>query len=91
MEISIKANEPRRMEIEFQDTDLTLPDLIAAELLKSGDVEFAGVSKDHPEIGKPLLVVVTKRKKAAEDLEAALEQLEESFSELRLKLQSKKR
>lgn len=45
MEIKVKANESKRLDIEFQDTDLTIPDLIATALLKISDVEFAGYQR----------------------------------------------
>lgn len=91
MEIKVKANEGKRLDIEFQTTDLTIPDLIATALLKISDVEFAGVSKDHPEIGKPVLVIKSKRKKPAEDLESAIESLQEDLADLTKQLSATKK
>ena len=90
MKISIIKSEPKELIIEFETTDLTLPDLIASDLLKNPDVEFAGVSKDHPKIGKPRLVVKTSKKKAAEVLEKSISGLEEVFTEIKDEFSKKK-
>jgi DNA-directed RNA polymerase subunit L len=90
MKISVTKNEPKELVIEFETTDLTLPDLIASELLKNPDVEFAGVSKDHPEIGKPKLVLKTSKKKAVEVLGKSIGNLEEVFTEIKSEVMKKR-
>jgi DNA-directed RNA polymerase subunit L len=89
MKIEIKKDEGKELDIEFDTPDLTIPDLIANELLTSDSVEFAGVSKDHPEVGKPLLVVKSK-KSAKSDLLKALQSIDEQFAELKTQLSKKK-
>lgn len=89
MKINVKKNESKELDIEFDTLDITIPDLIVNELLANDNVEFAGVSKDHPETGKPLLVVKSKRS-AKNDLLKALEGIDSEFTELREQL-SKKR
>ncbi len=90
MKLNIKKDESKELEIEFETSDLTLPDLIAAELGRNSDVAFAGVYKDHPEIGKPLLVLKTDKKKARDTLEKALDDIEEQLEELKDKIQKSK-
>ncbi|MDE1856717.1 MAG: hypothetical protein KGH98_01385 [Candidatus Micrarchaeota archaeon] len=89
-EMNIIKDEPKELRIEFQSGDLTVPDLIANELLKNDDVEFAGVTKDHPEVGKPVLVLKTGKKKAADVLSKTLEDLTEKFTKLEGELSKKK-
>ncbi len=81
--------ESKELVVEFQTHDLTIPDLIASELLESDSVEFAGVSKDHPETGNAVLVVKSS-KKAKEELLKAIESLDEQFAELKTQISKKK-
>ena len=56
---------------------------------QNDSVEFAGVMKDHPEIGKPLLVIKSKRS-AKSDLLKAIENLDKEFEDLKDQLSKKK-
>lgn len=89
MKIVVKKEEGKELDIEFDTSDFTIPDLIVNELLANDNVEFAGVSKDHPETGKPLLVLKSKRS-AKSDLNKALENIDEKFTELKEQLSKKK-
>lgn len=89
MKINVKRDEGKELDIEFETSDLTIPDLLASELLTSDSVEFAGVSKDHPETGKPLLVIKSKRS-AKSDLLKAIESIDANFAELKGQLSKKK-
>ncbi len=89
MKMNVIKDEGNEMTIEFETSDLTIPDLIASELLKNDDVEFAGVSKSHPEVGKPTLVIKTGKKKPRDALAKALTQIEEMASELKGQLPKK--
>jgi DNA-directed RNA polymerase subunit L len=82
-------NEAKEIQLEFENGDLTIPDLLAAELRANDSVEFAGVMKDHPETGKPLLVIKSK-KSAKSDLLKAIEKLDEEFEDLKDQLSKKK-
>lgn len=82
-------NDAKELRIEFESGDLTVPDLIAGALLKNDSVEFAGVEKEHPEVGRPLLVVKSKRS-ARGDLLKAIEGLDEEFEDLKGQLSKKK-
>ncbi len=83
MKINVIKDETNELVIEFETTDLTVPDLIAAQLLENDDVEFAGAAKDHPEVGKPKLVIKTSKKKAKDALIKALDQIEENITTLK--------
>ncbi len=87
--INVIKNESKELILEFDDGDTTIPDLIAAELQKNSDVSFTGVRKDHPEIGKPQLIIKTEKKKASEALNKALEALDEWISEVKKGINAK--
>jgi DNA-directed RNA polymerase subunit L len=89
MELDIIKDEGKEMVIEFNTSDFTLPDLIASVLNKDKDVSFAGAYKDHPEIGKPRLVVKTEKKKPKEALAKALKEIEGELSDLKEKVSKK--
>lgn len=89
LKLKVIKDESKELMVEFDTKDLTIPDLIASELLSEDDVEFAGVSKDHPETGNVLLVVKSK-KNAKSELLKAIGRLDESFGEIKTQLSKKK-
>jgi DNA-directed RNA polymerase subunit L len=82
MKLNLIKDEDKELAIEFDTSDFTIPDLLADELLEDSNVEFAGVSKDHPETGKPVLLIRGKKAKAS--LMDAIERLDKSFGELKV-------
>lgn len=82
MKLNLIKDEDKELAIEFDTSDFTIPDLLADELLEDSNVEFAGVSKDHPETGKPILVIRGKKAKAS--LMDAIERLDKSFGEIKV-------
>ena len=90
MKINVLKNESNELKIEFETGDLTIPDLIANQLLENDDVAFAGVAKDHPEVGKPVLTLKTNKKKAAAAFEKALEEIDENITQLKSQISGKK-
>jgi DNA-directed RNA polymerase subunit L len=90
MKINIKKDEGKELDIEFEAPDLTVPDMIAKELLTNDSVEFAGVLKDHPEVGKPLLVIKSK-KSPKSDLLKALSSIDENFADLKSQISKAKK
>lgn len=90
MKTHIMKNEGNELVIEFETDDYTIPDLIASQLLEDDDVEFAGVAKDHPEVGKPRLVVKTGKKKPAVALSKALEVIDDQIAGIKAEFSSKK-
>ncbi len=87
--VKVIKDEAKELQLEFESGDLTIPDLLAAELRDNEGVEFAGVAKDHPEVGKPLLVIKSKRS-AKSDLLKAIEKLDKEFEDLKDQLSKKK-
>lgn len=83
MKLNLIKEEDKELAIEFDTSDFTIPDLLADELLEDSNVEFAGVSKDHPETGKPILVIKGKKNPKA-SLMDAIERLDKSFGELKV-------
>lgn len=86
--MKVLKDEKTELMIEFDTKDLTIPDLIAGELLSEDDIDFVGVQKDHPETGNVVLVV--KAKKPKDELLKAIERLDDSFGELKTQLSKKK-
>ncbi|MEM0149566.1 MAG: RpoL/Rpb11 RNA polymerase subunit family protein [Candidatus Micrarchaeaceae archaeon] len=89
MAIKIIKDEGKEIWLEFESGDTTVPDLIAASLIDRSNIEFAGVRKDHPEVGKPVLVVKAKRN-AKDELQKALSELGDSFKDLESQLSKSK-
>ncbi|MCL5430070.1 MAG: DNA-directed RNA polymerase subunit L [Candidatus Marsarchaeota archaeon] len=83
MKLNVIKDEGKELVVEFEINDFTFPELLASKLLENDDVEFAGVSRDHPETGKPQLTIKTAKKKPADALSKALEDLEESTDTLK--------
>lgn len=81
--INVIKNESKELILEFENGDTTIPDLITAELANMDGVDFVGVDKDHPEVGKPKLVIKTSKKKASEMLEKALDSIDEQFTAIK--------
>ncbi|MCL4373428.1 MAG: hypothetical protein M1360_00270 [Candidatus Marsarchaeota archaeon] len=81
MDIKVVKNEGNEVWLEFQSGDLTVPDFIAGALLDRSSIEFAGVRKDHPETGKPVLVVKAKRN-AKDELLKALDELDDELKDI---------
>ena len=90
MEIKVIKDEGKELVLEFETPDLTIPDLLAHELLNDSDVSFAGVSKDHPETGKPRLVVKTSRGKPAGAISDAIESIGKNVKELKAVIAKKR-
>ncbi len=90
MDVKILKDESKELMIEFESGDLTLPDLLAHELMNDSDVSFAGVSKEHPEVGKPILVIKTSKKSASAALTGAIGRVKDNIKELSAGLSKKK-
>jgi DNA-directed RNA polymerase subunit L len=90
MDIKIVRNDGKELVIEFQSKDMTFPDLVAHELQNDSDVSFAGVAKEHPEVGVPVLAIRTSKKSAVAALESALERIKENAKELKSAMSKKK-
>ncbi|MDE1823893.1 MAG: hypothetical protein KGI00_01110 [Candidatus Micrarchaeota archaeon] len=81
MKLNFIEDEAKSLTIEFEGFDRGIPDLIKDRLLESKDVDFAGVVKEHPELGNPRLVVKAE-KNARHLVLKAIEEVQEEFKEL---------
>ncbi len=79
MEVKITQDEGKTLAIEFEGIDRSVAELIKAKLFEMG-VEFASVELDHPQVGKPRLVV--KDKNAKQAVKKAIEELSKELKEL---------
>ena len=89
MKVNLVKDEDKELVLEFETSEFTIPDLIADELLEDPNVEFAGASKDHPETGKPVLVIRSK-KSPKSCLVAAIGRIDENLAGLKSQLSKKK-
>lgn len=90
MKVSILKNESKEIIVEFDDKDLTIPELIAVKLNENDDVGFAAVDQEHPEVSNPKLVLKTEKKKAADVLEKTVDEIEEDFADIKTQISKKK-
>lgn len=90
MDIKVIKNESKELVIEFQSKDMTMPDLLAHELMNDSDVAFAGVAKAHPEVGRPVLTIKTTKKAATSALESAIGRISDNIDSVRSGISKKK-
>ncbi|MCL5008533.1 MAG: hypothetical protein M1156_01420 [Candidatus Marsarchaeota archaeon] len=85
MKLNIIEEEPKSIILEFEDADRGIAEIIKDKLINSTGVEFAGVIREHPEIGHPRLVIKASKSvrpillKALDDLE---EDIKDAVSQL---------
>lgn len=80
MELKIIEDEPKSMILEFVDADRGIAELIKDKLIKNKNVEFAGVTKEHPEVGQPRLIVKANKPKAL--ILEAVEEVQKEIKEM---------
>lgn len=86
MDYKILKDDENELMVEFNSPDLTIPDLVANTALEDSKVTFAGVYKEHPDVGNPQLVIKTKGEKAAEAFKRALNKIESSIKDMKKQL-----
>ncbi len=90
MKVTLIKNESKELVLEFEDMDVTIPDMLANKLTRNNDVLFAGILQEHPQVKKPTLVLKTEKKKAMDVLEKEIDALEEVFSSFKSDLSKSK-
>lgn len=90
MKAELVKDESKELILEFEENDTTIPELLASRLVNEDGVEFAGVTQDHPEAGKPRLVVRTEGKRAMTVLSKAIDGIDEDLDDLKSQLSKKK-
>ncbi len=88
MKIKILEDEAKSLTIEFEDVDRAVPDLICGRLQEKEDVNFAAVVKEHPETGKPKLIVKSDKNPKKLVLKA-IEEVQDQVKELAAQLPKK--
>ncbi len=88
MELKIIEEEPKSIILEFGGADRGIAELIKDRLINNKDVDFAGVVKEHPEIGQPRLVVKANKAKAL--VLKAVEEVQDEIKEFSSQLPKSK-
>jgi DNA-directed RNA polymerase subunit L len=88
MKLNILEDEPKSMIIEFLDADRGIAELIKEKLEASKEISFVGVIKEHPEAGKPRLVIKSE-KNARILLLKAIESIQDEIKDLSSQLPKK--
>lgn len=86
VEVKVERREKNHAEITFIGEDIAMVRAIREELLQSDDVEFAGVVKEHPEVGHPKLVIRTKNGNPIRLAAKAAEKIADAASALAKKI-----
>ena len=91
MKLNAKTLEPHFIEIEFEGEDISFPHALREILIAEKDVEFAACKSDHPQVGKPTLILRTKSKNALDVLESALDELKANVKDFKNNLKTAKK
>ncbi len=81
MKLNIIEEEPKNFIVEFIDADRGIPELVREKLAEKKDVEYAGVVKEHPEVGNPKLIIKSRRN-AKQLFVKALKEVEDDIEEI---------
>lgn len=90
MGAELVKDEAKEMVLEFDENDVSVPELLASRLAGQDGVEFAGVTQDHPEVGRPRLVIKTEGKRAMTVLSKAIEDIDGDLEDLKAQLSKRK-
>lgn len=88
VKLNIIEDEAKSLILEFDEADRGIAELIKDKLLKNKDVSFTSVIREHPQIGKPRLVVKSE-KNARPLVLKAVEEVEDDLKELASKIPKK--
>ncbi len=90
MKTEFIKDEAKEIVLEFEENDTTIPELLASRLSGEDGVEFAGVLQEHPQAGRPRLVIRTEGKRASTVLSKAIDSIDEELDDLKSQLGKKK-
>ena len=87
MKAIIKEEKEDMLVVEIEGARHTLPNILREQLWNYKEVEFVGYSKDHPDLGNPVLVVRGKNpkkllKKAIKDLRSQLKEIRKEIEKI---------
>ncbi len=81
MKLNVVESDAKSIIIEFEEADRGIAELIKDKILENKDIEFAGVVKEHPQVGNPRLIVKAE-KNARGIVLKAVESLQDDLKEL---------
>ncbi len=61
MKINVTEDDKKGLIVEFDGADRSIADLIKSKLDKEKEVDFVTVMKEHPEVGKPKLIIKSSK------------------------------
>ncbi|MCX6769328.1 MAG: DNA-directed RNA polymerase subunit L [Candidatus Micrarchaeota archaeon] len=83
MDIEIVKSEKNYVEIQVLGDDYGVAAAIKELLLDDKDVEFAAYRVDHPQIGKPILMVRTKEGNPISSIKYAIKKLRKQATDFK--------
>ena len=83
MEIEIVKSEKNYVEIIVRGDDYGVANAVKELLLEDKDIEFAAYRVDHPQVGKPVLMVRTKDGNPINAVKYALKKLKKQATEFK--------
>ncbi len=85
MKAIIKEEKKDMLVVEIEGARHTLPNILREQLWNYKGVEFVGYSKDHPDLGNPVLVIRGEDPKKS--LKSAIKDLRSQIKEMRTKVE----
>jgi DNA-directed RNA polymerase subunit L len=83
MELEIIKSEKNYVEIQVIGDDYGIAASVKEMLLEDKDIEFAAYRMDHPQIGKPVLMVRTKEGNPVSAIKYAVKKLKKQATEFK--------
>lgn len=83
MELEIVKSEKNYVEIMVLGDDYGIANSVKEMLLEDKDIEFAAYRLDHPQVGKPVLMVRTKEGNPIAAIKYAVKKLKKQASDFK--------
>lgn len=83
MELEILKSEKNYVEILVKGDDYGIANAVKEMLLEDKDIEFAAYRVDHPQVGKPVLMVRTKEGNPISAIKYTLKKLKKLSSDFK--------
>ena len=82
MELKIIGKGKNTLRIEIEDEDESFANLLAKTLLEEKETDSASFQKDHPQMGNPVLLLVSEKADPTKLLKRAARKIREQSKEL---------
>ena len=83
MEIEVIKSEKNYLELRVTGDDYGVANAVKELLLEDKDIEFAAYRMDHPQVGKPVLMVRTKEGNPISAIKYALKKIKKQASDFK--------